>query len=418
MSLLMKAAEAGEWLLYRIGGLPVALRATSRDDGSAPCDAIRQCYARSYWRPESAWGYVEIALAWLLWPFVLLVFALWLTAKNGKWIRRRHARALATQLADQVKLYFTDGLLPPWYYVFDLAEDPRHERAEAFLQRFESKGGIYPLLRRGVTSELNDKRLFADFCRDNDLPAVTYLMYLDGSGDPGVLPDQDLFVKLADGRGGRGAERWDRIGERLFCSGRGEQLNAGDLRDRLAARARSAPLIVQPRIEPHRDLLDLTTGALPTVRVTTCLDKKGAGEVVSAVFRMAIGENRTVDNLHAGGIASGVAIETGSLSRASNLGMDSRLGWLERHPDTGAMIACRTLPLWRETKALAVRAQSVFADRVLVGWDIAITDDGPVLVEGNSSPDLDIIQRFGEPVCTSRFGELLAWHLRERGFAG
>ena len=48
--------------------------------------------------------------------------------------------------------------------------------------------------------------------------------------------------------------------------------------------------------------------------------------------------------------------------------------------------------------------------------DIAITDEGPLIVEGNSSPDLDILQRFGVPVCNSRFGDLLAWHLRQRGF--
>jgi hypothetical protein len=81
------------------------------------------------------------------------------------------------------------------------------------------------------------------------------------------------------------------------------------------------------------------------------------------------------------------------------------------------MIVGHPLPLWTDTKALAIAAHRAFADRVMIGWDIAITDDGPIIVEGNSSPDLDIVQRFGAPVCNSRFGELLAWHLRERGFA-
>jgi glutathione synthase/RimK-type ligase-like ATP-grasp enzyme len=97
--------------------------------------------------------------------------------------------------------------------------------------------------------------------------------------------------------------------------------------------------------------------------------------------------------------------------------MDATIGWLDTHPDTGAKIVGRKLPLWEETKALAVQAHRAFADRVLVGWDIAIANEGPVVVEGNSSPDLDITQRFGEPVCATRFGELLAWHLKERGFA-
>jgi hypothetical protein len=104
------------------------------------------------------------------------------------------------------------------------------------------------------------------------------------------------------------------------------------------------------------------------------------------------------------------------LSAASNLGMDARLGWLDRHLDTGADIVGRKLPQWEELKALAIQAHRAFADRVLVGWDIGVTDQGPLVVEGNSSPDLDIVQRFGEPACATRFGELLAWHLLERGF--
>jgi hypothetical protein len=96
--------------------------------------------------------------------------------------------------------------------------------------------------------------------------------------------------------------------------------------------------------------------------------------------------------------------------------MDAKLGWLDRHPDTNARITGTILPLWSETKTLAILAHRSFADRVLVGWDIAITDEGPLIVEGNSSPDLDILQRFGVPVCNSRFGGLLAWHLRQRGF--
>jgi hypothetical protein len=375
---------------------------------------IRSAYSTAYWKGGWRKG-AQIAAAALLWPIALLGGSLWYTARNGPVIARRHRKGIARQFAEQVRLYFTDGVLAPWYYIFRLHDSGA--RASDYLQRFESKAGIYPLLRRGVVTELNDKRVFADYCVQKAIPCVPYLLHLDGEAPAGSLPDRDLFVKPANSRGGRGAERWDRVSAGRFEGADGEQVSAEDLLDRLNARARSKPLIVQDRVEPHRDLLDLTSGALPTMRITTCLDEAGCPEVVDAVFRMAIGGNRSVDNLHAGGIASGVDLELGTLSSASNLGSDSRLGWLDRHPDTGAAILGRKLPLWDEAKALAAKVHEAFDDRVLVGWDIAITDDGPVVVEGNSSPDLDIVQRFGAPVCSSRFGELLAWHLRQRGFA-
>ena len=68
--------------------------------------------------------------------------------------------------------------------------------------------------------------------------------------------------------------------------------------------------------------------------------------------------------------------------------------------------------MWDEVCDLVRRAHSAFHDWVVIGWDVAITADGARLVEGNSGPDIDLIQRplrtaFGD----ARLGELLAYHL-------
>lgn len=110
------------------------------------------------------------------------------------------------------------------------------------------------------------------------------------------------------------------------------------------------PFVVQKRVTPHRDLLTLTSGALPTVRVLTVLNEHGTPEIAAAVFRMSIGSNRTVDNIHAGGLACSVSLASGTLGLASNLGADSRLGWTSYHPTTGAPIEGTRLPLWNEVK--------------------------------------------------------------------
>jgi hypothetical protein len=169
---------------------------------------------------------------------------------------------------------------------------------------------------------------------------------------------------------------------------------------------------------PHPQIASLTSGALPTVRALTCLNAQGAPEVVAAVFRMSFGSSRTVDNIHAGGLACGVDLRTGALGPASNLGSDARLGWHSAHPTTGAQIEGQRLPQWEGLKALAVKAHKAFADRVIVGWDIAIDAEAPIVVEGNGSPDMDLMQRFMElGFCHEhRFGELLAHHLRKRGY--
>jgi hypothetical protein len=241
-------------------------------------------------------------------------------------------------------------------------------------------------------------------------------MYLEGADPMRSLPDQDLFVKPAAGRGGRGAERWDRIARLTFSGPEGEELSGDDLLGRLVERSKRRSLIIQPRLKPHPDLVPITSGALPTMRVLTCLNADGEPEVIGAVLRMSHGANRTVDNAHAGGIGASVEVTSGALSKASNLGSDARLGWFSEHPDTGAPIEGKIVPCWDEAKALAVAGHRHFKDRVVIGWDIAVLEDGPIFVEGNGNPDLDILQRF-MPVGLRqhRFAELLAHHLRERG---
>lgn len=422
MASSLRFADRGERLVYRIAGLPVAITAlwlVLQGGDTLDPDSIDAVFAARYWRPGSVGEWLELGTALIAWPVALLGGALWYTARNGRAIRRRTGKALAAQLAEQLRLYFSAGVLAPWYYVFSLHDDASAARARTFLQRFETKPCVFLLLKQRKGSPLTDKARFAEHCARHGIRCVQTLMLLNGSALARPLPDCDLFVKPANGRGGRGAERWDRVAPHLY-SGPGGVRMAGDaLLDRLVARSKRRALIVQPRLGAHRALADITSGALPTVRVVTCLDERGEPELIGAVFRMSIGANTTVDNLHAGGIAAAVDNESGRLSRATNLGADARLGWLSNHPDTGAVIEGRALPHWPQARQLAVAAHRAFTDRVVVGWDIAILDDGPILVEGNGNPDMDIIQRFTRVgLRAQRFGELIAGHLERRARAG
>ena len=406
----------GRGVTYQIAGLPIAAR--NMRGGRTPERVIRRAYARRYWKPRDWSERSQLALALLLWPFVLFGLQVAFTAKNGREIARR-GRSIPHQLLDQVRLYLSSGVLPPWYYIFELHRDPEGTNGRDYFYRWESKAGVMRLLREGArapTSELNDKARFARHCRDHQIRTAPVLAILR-DGEPEILAqpgelDDDLFVKPVDGRGGKGARRWDLDGPGVYRAPSGETITRDELLRRLAEKSRVTPMLVQQRLTNHSDLELLNNGALSTVRVLTRLNEKGQPEIIGAATRMAIGTNHVVDNLHAGGLAAAVNLETGILGRASNLGADARLGWLDFHPVSGARITGTRLPKWDGVREFAVRTHRAFDDRILVGWDIAITPDGPVLVEGNGSPDLDIMQRFaGRGLLAGRLGVLLAFHL-------
>jgi hypothetical protein len=173
--------------------------------------------------------------------------------------------------------------------------------------------------------------------------------------------------------------------------------------------------LIQPRLMNHPDIVDLTPGALSTVRLLTILNEQGEPEAVNAAFRMAISRTSAVDNFHAGGIAAAVDLATGTLGAATGLGLGGDFRWHETHPLTGAQIRDRRLPHWHEAIALAIAAHRLIAPRVLVGWDIGFLPEGPCLIEGNTGPDADIHQRTElRPVGNARYGELLALHMERR----
>jgi hypothetical protein len=65
---------------------------------------------------------------------------------------------------------------------------------------------------------------------------------------------------------------------------------------------------------------------------------------------------------------------------------------IEAHPDTGEKLLGARVPHWDDMVGLAFKAHKVVRDMPLIGWDMAATSRGPVLVEANRAPDLRMPQ--------------------------
>jgi hypothetical protein len=386
---------------------------------------IHRCYSHAVWRRRGIRIGLDMLIALFVWPLGALAEVGLYSWRNDAVIRQRTGKGLLRQAVEQLYLSLVYSMLPRWYYIFELYDKEKSRKASQYLHRFELKEGLYTILKAippgTQLSPLTDKVAFAARCRAHGLPAVPVILAGErevitfcSSGSALRLSKIDLFVKPNHGKGGRGAERWEWQPSGLYKNTDGKRLTEAELIHHLQRLPFAEGYLVQPRVVNHPSLADLSTGALATVRVVTCRNEHGGFEATNAVFRMAQGQNAVVDNFHAGGLAAKVNLQSGELGCATDLGLRATTGWCATHPETGAPIVGRVLPFWTETLALACRAHAAFADRVIIGWDIAPLADGPWLIEGNGAPDLDIIQRtHQEPVGDMRLGQLLAFHLRQ-----
>jgi hypothetical protein len=98
-----------------------------------------------------------------------------------------------------------------------------------------------------------------------------------------------------------------------------------------------------------------------------------------------------VDSFAQGGLAAPIDLATGTICGPA-LRKDNRLGaiWLEEHPDTAQKFEGLAVPMWAEAVKLARLAHKTFPSLHFIAWDIAILQDGPVLVEGNFMFDIDL----------------------------
>jgi hypothetical protein len=344
-------------------------------------------------------------------PLFAFALILWFTPQYAPAIRRRFGISIRAQIAAQARLAFREWVNPRSYYFHEHYRRTGAPDIGGYVMRHEIKEGLLKSLHKlrpkiyGERINLGHKLDFAEACLEFGLPTPEILAYArrgkvivaDGAG-----LEQDLFVKPEQGRGA--------VGARCFLPDENGEIDVAQRLKQIARASWMAPQIVQPMLRNHPAISDLTGESLVTIRVFTCFDASERPVVTHAMLRSIA--KLEPDWPTTEEFAAPIDLATGTLGRMCS---DSRFGPDDRtdhHPMTGAPVAGRAVPLWPAIHALTRAAHQVFADRLLIGWDVALTPDGPVLIEGNSYPDTEFLQRVhDQPIGASPLGPLLSHHL-------
>lgn len=135
--------------------------------------------------------------------------------------------------------------------------------------------------------------------------------------------------------------------------------------------------IVQESINQHPTLSNINPSSVNTIRVCSLLRNNGV-VILSACLRMGVGANR-VDNHHAGGMSCGINHD-GTLQKHAYYLNGERF---ESHPN-GLVFEGFKIPSYEKVINIAKQYHSLIGNFKLVGWDIAVDQDGDaVLIECN-----------------------------------
>lgn len=124
-----------------------------------------------------------------------------------------------------------------------------------------------------------------------------------------------------------------------------------------------------------------------TVRFATYL-KNGKVTHMFSFLRMGAGGS-IIDNATVGGISAAIDLKTGIIT---SQGCREDMTRYLKHPDTGVQIIGMQIPRWSELLELVDKLARVVPEQKYVGWDLALTKDGWVMVEGNDSAMMTAIQ--------------------------
>lgn len=130
----------------------------------------------------------------------------------------------------------------------------------------------------------------------------------------------------------------------------------------------------------------LFSNSVNTLRIVSAY-KDSKTTILFRAIRIGNGKN-VVDNFNHGGMYS-VINEKGIITKPA---IDKEGNIYEVHPVTKTNIVGFEIPYFKEAIKMVKDASKVVKEVGLVGFDIAITNDGPVMIEGNQLPGYDIYQ--------------------------
>jgi len=149
--------------------------------------------------------------------------------------------------------------------------------------------------------------------------------------------------------------------------------------------------VLQKQYSSHEALRKVNSTALNTTRIVTILNGKEPEYLCG--FQGFATNNALTDSWSNRSIYVGIDIDKECLKEIGFTSpFDLRTGLHFSHPDSGIKFQGYKIPYIKEAVELCQKAHKLLYFNFLIGWDVAITDEGPMIVEANEKPGMNVAQ--------------------------
>jgi hypothetical protein len=274
------------------------------------------------------------------------------------------------------------GCFAEEYFLFRFYELPEEVQEQVFViedskkirKRYDTdKHFVNTLFHKELCNEYFSKYLKRSWCVNTDVTEDEFAELFRNS--------RRIFYKPTMGHHGDDAQSFDVTPE-----------NVRDVYRTVSAMDRG---VVEEYIVQHHRMQELAPAAVNTLRIATISSNENRPElgdshikILYASQKMA-GVNSVVDNLVGGGMVAAVDMETGKICSDA---CDDKGNVFAVHPGTGVTIKGFEIPYFKECIDLIMTIYEERKFEGYLGWDIAITEDGPEIVEVNTAPGVILFQ--------------------------
>lgn len=195
--------------------------------------------------------------------------------------------------------------------------------------------------------------------------------------------EMDAFAKPSDGECGHGVFFLKISDSKIRKNGK--EISSDELEKILL----SANYIIQERVEQHPEIGKLCPSTLNTIRIHTVRAENGEIIIFGPLLRIGRVANN-VDNWAQGGVLVGID-PSGKLMKTGFF-KPQYGSTVNQHPDTGVVFEGTVIPYFEDVKTMILKLHSILYRCHSIGWDVAITKDGPIIIEGNSLWEISMPQ--------------------------